>query len=49
MSAGAEVKENSLASVLKVKDVREELGIDTVDNAVDSRLNRFIYVADAYL
>lgn len=49
MSAGAEVKENSLASVLKVKDVREELGIDTVDNAVDSRLNRYINVADAYL
>ena len=49
MSAGAEVEKVDLTSVLKVKDVREELGIDTVDNAVDSRLTRYIKVADAYL
>ena len=29
--------------------VKEELGIDTVDDKVDSRLTRYIKVADAYL
>lgn len=34
---------------LTVKVVREELGIDTADAAVDNRIERYIKVADAYL
>lgn len=49
MSIKAEVKSKSLSNTLTVITVKEELGIDTVDSAVDSRLKRYIKVADAYL
>ena len=48
MSAVAEVKK-SLTETLTASNVKEELGIDTADSAIDSRLNRYIKVADAYL
>ena len=48
MSAVAEVKK-SLTQFLTAASVKEELGIDTADSAIDSRLNRYIKVADAYL
>ena len=48
MSAVAEEKK-SLTETLTASNVKEELGIDTADSAIDSRLNRYIKVADAYL
>lgn len=48
MSAVAEVKK-TLTQFLTAASVKEELGIDTADSAIDSRLNRYIKVADAYL
>lgn len=48
MSAVAEVKK-TLAQFLTADNVKEELGIDTADSAINSRLNRYIKVADAYL
>lgn len=48
MSAVAEVKK-SLIDYLTAVSVKEELGIDTADSAIDSRLTRYIKVADAYL
>lgn len=49
MSTVAEVKKQSLSDTLTASSVKEELGIDTADSAVDSRLTRYIKVADAYL
>lgn len=49
MSTEAEVKGKSLSDTLTASTVKEELGIDTADSAVDSRLTRYIKVADAYL
>lgn len=34
---------------LTVQTVREEIGIDTADAAVDNRITRYIKIADAYL
>lgn len=48
MSAVAEVKK-SLMETLTAMDVKEELGIDTADEAIEYRLVRYIKVADAYL
>lgn len=48
MSAVVEVKK-SLKETLTASNVKEELGIDTADPIINSRLNRYIKVADAYL
>lgn len=40
---------NSLLSVLTINDVKEELGIDTIDEAIDNRITRYIKIADSYL
>lgn len=48
MSTEAEVKK-TLTDTLTASIVKEELGIDTTDSAIDSRLTRYIKVADAYL
>lgn len=48
MSTEAEVKK-TLTDTLTAGIVKEELGIDTTDSAIDSRLTRYIKVADAYL
>lgn len=34
---------------LTVQEVKEELGIDTLDKEIDARLERYIKLADAYL
>lgn len=47
MSEEAKVK--TLEKTLPVFTVKEELGIDTKDSAIDSRIKRYIKVADAYL
>ena len=39
----------SLTNALDIRDIKKELGIDTIDSMLDSRLNRYIKVADAYL
>lgn len=48
MSTEAEVKK-FLTDTLTASIVKEELGIDTTDSAIDSRLTRYIKIADAYL
>ncbi len=49
MSTVAEAENKKLTDVLTASTVKEELGIDTTDAAIDSRITRYIKVADAYL
>ncbi len=44
-----ENKTKVLKDILTTKTVKEELGIDTSDYAIDNRLSRYISVADSYL
>lgn len=45
----AESNKKNLSDTLTASIVKEELGIDTTDSAVENRLTRYIRVADAYL
>ncbi len=45
----AESNKKTLSDTLTAGIVKEELGIDTTDSAVENRLTRYIRVADAYL
>lgn len=49
MATLAEVKNKSLSDTLTVSTIKEEIGIDTIDSAVDNRLIRYIKLADIYL
>ena len=48
MSEKAEARKQ-LPDILTIKIVKEELGIDTTDTAIDNRITRYIKLADAYL
>lgn len=48
MSEKAEARKQ-LPDILTINIVKEELGIDTTDTAIDNRITRYIKLADAYL
>lgn len=49
MTTVSEINNKTLINTLTASIVKEELGIDTLDSAIDNRLTRYIRVADAYL
>lgn len=49
MSTETIINKPKLENTLTIETIKEEIGIDTIDSEVDSRLHRYIKVADAYL